>query len=87
MFTQPLIVAKVGLQSKRPSGKKPFRSFVDVMRYIIHTEGPQGLFKGIAPQISKGVLVQGLLMMIKERMELLTILLIRFLRNKNATVM
>lgn len=37
------------------------------MRYIVENEGPTALFKGIGPQILKGVLVQGLLMMIKER--------------------
>lgn len=33
----------------------------------MHNEGWLGLFKGIAPQISKGLIVQGLLMMTKER--------------------
>lgn len=37
------------------------------MSYIIEREGPLALFKGIAPQITKGILVQGLLMMTKER--------------------
>ena len=67
--TQPLIVAKVGLQSKPPPSRegKPFKSFIEVMQFIIQNEGPLGLFKGIAPQIMKGLLVQGFLMMTKER--------------------
>ena len=67
--TQPLIVAKVGLQSKPPPSRegKPFKSFIEVMKFIVENEGLLGLFKGIAPQISKGLLVQGLLMMTKER--------------------
>ena len=71
--TQPLIVAKVGLQSRPPPARqgKPFRSFVEVMSYIVEHEGPLALFKGIAPQITKGILVQGLLMMTKERFVLL----------------
>ena len=71
--TQPLIVAKVGLQSRPPPARqgKPFRSFVEVMSYIVEHEGPLALFKGIAPQITKGILVQGLLMMTKERSVLL----------------
>ncbi|KAK2882699.1 hypothetical protein FQN49_000098 [Arthroderma sp. PD_2] len=83
IVTQPLIVAKVGLQSRPPPSRKgkPFRSFVEVMRYIIEHEGPLGLFKGIGPQITKGLLVQGLLMMAKERIELLFILLFAYLRN------
>jgi len=81
--TQPLIVAKVGLQSKPPPSRngKPFKSFVEVMRFIVDNEGLLGLFKGIGPQISKGLIVQGLLMMTKERMELLFILLFRYLRK------
>ncbi|RDL40529.1 uncharacterized protein BP5553_00508 [Venustampulla echinocandica] len=81
--TQPLIVAKVGLQSKPPPSRqgKPFKSFIEVMRFIIENEGVLGLFKGIGPQISKGVIVQGLLMMTKERMELMFVLLFRYLRK------
>jgi hypothetical protein len=69
--TQPLIVAKVGLQSKPPPQRqgKPFKGFVEVMRFIVKHEGFLGLFKGIGPQILKGLLVQGILMMTKERYE------------------
>ena len=67
--TQPLIVAKVGLQSRPPAVRqgKPFKSFTEVMKFIIDNEGVLGLFKGIGPQILKGLLVQGILMTIKER--------------------
>merc|ERR1712000_111408 len=60
--TQPLIVAKVGLQSKPPPARngKPFKSFIEVMNFIIEREGMPALFKGIAPQIFKGFLVQGI---------------------------
>ena len=69
IVTQPLIVAKVGLQSRPPAARKgkPFKTFPEVMRYIIEHEGLPALFKGIGPQIMKGLLVQGLLMMTKER--------------------
>ncbi|KAI5305782.1 hypothetical protein KEM56_003337 [Ascosphaera pollenicola] len=81
--TQPLIVAKVGLQSRPPPSRqgKPFKSFIEVMQYIIMHEGPLGLFKGIVPQILKGFLVQGLLMMTKEKIELSFILLLMNLRK------
>ena len=71
IVTQPLIVAKVGLQSRPPPARqgKPFKSFVEVMSYIIEHEGVLALFKGIIPQISKGILVQGLLMMTKEKLD------------------
>ena len=67
--TQPLIVAKVGLQSKPPPSRKgkPFKSFMEVMKFIVENEGLLRLFKGIGPQIIKGFLVQGILMMTMER--------------------
>ncbi|KAJ5309454.1 uncharacterized protein N7443_001915 [Penicillium atrosanguineum] len=81
--TQPLIVAKVCLQSRPPPSRqgKPFKTFGEVMKYIIENEGPLSLFKGIGPQITKGLLVQGLLMMTKERMELLFIVLFAYLQK------
>ncbi|KAJ5156996.1 endonuclease lcl3 [Penicillium canariense] len=81
--TQPLIVAKVGLQSRPPPGRqgKPFKTFGEVMKYIIEHEGALSLFKGIGPQIMKGLMVQGLLMMTKERMELLFVVLFAYLRR------
>lgn len=51
------------------------------MKFIIEHEGAMGLFKGIGPQILKGLLVQGILMMTKERMELLFVLLFRYVRK------
>ena len=67
--THPLIVAKVGLQSNPPPARQgvPFRSFVEVLQFIRKHEGFAGLFKGIGPQILKGFLVQGILMMTKDR--------------------
>ncbi|KAJ5106141.1 hypothetical protein N7456_002816 [Penicillium angulare] len=81
--TQPLIVAKVGLQSRPPAARKgkPFKTFGEVMRYIIENEGVMSLFKGIGPQITKGLLVQGLLMMTKERMELFFLVLFASLQR------
>jgi len=84
--TQPLIVAKVGLQSRPPPARqgKPFKSFLEVMEYIVEHEGPLALFKGIGPQIIKGLLVQGFLMMTKERMELLFVMLFAYMRMMRA---
>ena len=50
------------------------------MAYIIEHEGYLGLFKGIGPQLLKGVLVQGLLMMTKERVELLFVFLFAYIK-------
>lgn len=75
--TQPLIVAKVGLQSRPPPERKgkPFKSFGEVLKFIVENEGLLAVFKGIGPQLVKGLLVQGVLMMIKEKMELLFVVL------------
>jgi predicted RNA-binding protein Jag len=54
------------------------------MQYIIEHEGAMGLFKGIGPQILKGLLVQGFLMMSKERIELSFIILFRYFRQVRA---
>lgn len=81
--TQPLIVAKVGLQSRPPPSRqgKPFKSFIEVMQFIIDNEGAKSLFKGMGPQLLKGLLVQGILMMTKERVELLFVLFVRYLQT------
>lgn len=55
------------------------------MKYIVDHEGPMALFKGIGPQITKGLLVQGLLMMAKERIDLLFMLLFAYLRRVRET--
>lgn len=54
------------------------------MTYIIEHEGPLALFKGIGPQLLKGLMVQGLLMMTKERVELLFVLLFAYIRASKA---
>lgn len=78
-----MIVAKVGLQGKPPPQRngKPFKSFIEVMQFVIERDGFLGLYKGIGPQLLKGFLVQGILMMTKERVELLFVLLFRAVRK------
>ncbi|QLG73620.1 hypothetical protein HG535_0F01310 [Zygotorulaspora mrakii] len=61
IITQPLIVSKASLQRR---GSK-FTSFQQVLVFLYQTEGVLGLWKGIRPQLAKGVLVQGLLFMFK----------------------
>lgn len=84
--TQPLIIAKV-MQQSGGDGVRKFNSFVDALVYLAKYEGISGLFKGIGPQISKGILVQGLLFMFKDQIELLIVLLIRFIRSKKRVVL
>jgi hypothetical protein len=69
VVTHPLIVAKTMLQSEAPESRKgkSFTGFTEILAYIIRNEGLLRLYKGLAPQIIKGLLVQGLMMLLKER--------------------
>ncbi|CUS21895.1 LAQU0S04e03290g1_1 [Lachancea quebecensis] len=61
LITQPLIISKAYLQR---TGSQ-FQSFQQVLYYLYTQEGFLALWKGIAPQLCKGLLVQGLLFMFK----------------------
>lgn len=61
VLTQPLIISKVSLQR---AGSQ-FSSFQQVIRYLYQNEGLLALWKGLKPQLAKGILVQGLLFMFK----------------------
>lgn len=61
-----------------------FNSFVDALVYLYKTEGPFGMFKGLGPQISKGIIVQGLLLAFKDKAELYMILFMRLLQKRSA---
>lgn len=83
IVTQPLIVAKVMQQS----ASKKYSSFVQILAHLAHTSGIKGLYRGIGPQISKGVLVQGLLFMFKDQVELLMVLLIRSIQKRRVAIL
>lgn len=93
IVTQPLIVAKVmqqnGGSATTKDGKKvQFNSFLNALLYLAKNEGLKGLFKGLGPQISKGVLVQGFLFMFKDQIELFIVLLLKSLqKNKRRTAL
>ncbi|AGO11807.1 AaceriADR036Cp [[Ashbya] aceris (nom. inval.)] len=61
VITQPLIIAKASLQRTGSC----FQDFHQVLQHLYSTEGPLSLWKGLGPQITKGVIVQGLLFMFK----------------------
>ncbi|OJJ52180.1 hypothetical protein ASPSYDRAFT_189918 [Aspergillus sydowii CBS 593.65] len=84
LVTHPLIVAKTMLQSDPPESRKgkPFTGFTEVLRYIISNEGILRLYKGLSPQIIKGFLVQGLMMLLKERTEILLMMAISMHRRR-----
>lgn len=61
IVTQPLIVAKASLQSVGSQ----YQTFQQVLLYLLKNEGLKGLWRGLLPQLTKGVLVQGLLFSFK----------------------
>ncbi|ODQ65510.1 mitochondrial carrier [Nadsonia fulvescens var. elongata DSM 6958] len=69
--TQPLIVAKTMQQAGTQ------KTFTEALAFLLRHDGIWGLFKGLGPQLSKGVLVQGLLFMIKDKVEIFISLLLR----------
>lgn len=75
--TQPLIVAKALQQS---SSHHP--SFIHALEYLYHYDGIRGLFRGLIPQLSKGVLVQGLLLASKAKVELLLAYILAILSKR-----
>lgn len=95
--TQPLIVSKAMLQKKSNVKKDKdgnvivsaegdedvkFETFTEALQYLWTTERFNGLYKGIAPQLVKGVFVQGLLFMFKDQLDILFLFLLNLLRAK-----
>lgn len=101
LATQPLIVSKAMLQKK--SQKNPsqgdekqmpiqeedpkFDSFVQALSHLWQTEKLMGLYKGVAPQLLKGVIVQGLLFMFKDQLDLLFLLLLKMIKSRKAKLL
>lgn len=70
IVTYPYIMAKVRLQWKPPStlsaDRPPYTSAMDVLQNVYKEEGVHGLFKGMSAQISKAVITQALLFVLKD---------------------
>lgn len=58
----PMIIVKVLSQSGTYRGSQ-----VDTLKKIIHQRGVQGLYQGIQGQLIKGVVQQGVMMLLKQR--------------------
>lgn len=78
VMTQPLIVSKAILQNhedavgtEEEKAEDELRSFQSVLRYLYKQEGVASLWKGILPQLSKGVLVQGFIFMFRDQLNVL----------------
>lgn len=80
------VVDPVTKQEKYIKTRKNFKSFQECLVHLFKNDGILGLWKGVLPQISKAVIVQGFLFMFKEKFEELFVALIRLikLRRKRA---
>ena len=72
VITYPYIRAKVLLQRKRPAGGEggdgyDARSATGVLRQVLAREGVRGAYRGLRPQLIKGVTNAALMLMLKER--------------------
>lgn len=89
--TQPLIVSKALLQKKSDSkdvekqetSNMPakFHTYNEALVYLYTKEGVRGLWKGVLPQLAKGVVVQGLLFTFKDQLDLVFVQLIKATRK------
>ncbi|KAF9108451.1 ADP/ATP carrier protein [Mortierella sp. AM989] len=87
VVTYPYIMAKVRLQWK-PSKKdaathKPYKGAIDILQRVFEKEGLKGWYTGMQAQISKAVISQALLFMVKDQLEKYTILLFALLAKQN----
>ncbi|KAJ1915957.1 hypothetical protein IWQ60_008272 [Tieghemiomyces parasiticus] len=91
VVTYPYIMAKVRLQWKPSKSQcdaethQRYAGAVDVLRRVWQTDGFVGWYKGMGAQISKAVLTQALLLMIKDKLEsyiIVAFALLRVLRQR-----
>ncbi len=70
VVTYPYIMAKTRLQWKPiGSAENEYKSAVDVILKVLKTDGFFGLYQGLSAQISKAVLAQALLFVLKDKIE------------------
>ena len=98
LATQPLIVSKAMLQKKVAKnenesdgftgsdeiddGDIKFATFGEAIQHLWETEKVRGLYKGVAPQLLKGVIVQGLLFMCKDQIDILFVALLEIVKRR-----
>ncbi|CCH42301.1 hypothetical protein BN7_1845 [Wickerhamomyces ciferrii] len=71
VITQPLIISKAMLQKNDDKNDENLKNFQNILKYLIKNEGFKSLWKGILPQLTKGVLVQGFIFMFKDQLNVL----------------
>lgn len=74
---------KFSLEEDNHEDDIKFDHFTDALAHLWHTEKFHGLYKGIAPQLLKGVFVQGLLFMFKDQIDLLFLFLLSLIKKKS----
>ncbi|KAL8286261.1 hypothetical protein RQP46_004749 [Phenoliferia psychrophenolica] len=82
-LTYPMILSKSRLMFKSPSGKRLYKSNVDVFRKTLKRYGLIGLYAGLTGQVVKGFFAEGIKMTIKDRLELLIVLAHRIITRQN----
>ncbi|ORY32875.1 mitochondrial carrier domain-containing protein [Naematelia encephala] len=65
----PLVLLKVISQSGRDKGKESQGGMLGALNRIMYREGVLGLYKGIEGQLVKGIVQQGVMMLLKQRIE------------------
>ncbi|SGY34076.1 BQ5605_C002g01586 [Microbotryum silenes-dioicae] len=81
-ITYPLILAKTRLQFKSPSGRRLYKSNFDVFSKTIKRYGLFGMYQGLEGQIAKAFLSEGVKLVVKERIELVIVLVARYLMKQ-----
>ncbi|GAA5870324.1 hypothetical protein JCM16303_001964 [Sporobolomyces ruberrimus] len=84
LATYPLILAKTRLQFKSPTGRALYASPFDVFRRAYSKQGFAGLYAGVEGQLLKGFVNEGLKMLIKERLELIIVLIAQMAYRRKA---
>lgn len=59
-----------------------FDLFTEALAHLWKTEKIRGLYKGVAPQLLKGVIVQGMLFMFKDQIDMLFLLLLKIIKAR-----
>ncbi|GAA5922983.1 uncharacterized protein JCM15063_003489 [Sporobolomyces koalae] len=85
LVTYPLILAKTRLQFKSPTGRALYSSPFDVFRRAYSKQGLVGLYAGVEGQLLKGFVNEGLKLLIKERLELVIVMIAHLAARRKVT--
>ena len=71
LWLKPITRARIIAQSPRSLGGPRGSGTLSIISNIFHTEGIAGLFRGLGPELSQGVLSAAVMMMVKEKVQAL----------------